>query len=116
MALDFQIVHVSKSKPGYQVIAPGTEEAWAARIAAYARKGASMADCGKMCADCAFKHPQEPTEDYYEAVDGAVKLLLIGGVFNCHTDDHLDAGRLCAGMLYAKKYTDYEDAQNKEDQ
>lgn len=107
--MDFEIKHISYPKKQYKAIREGSEEVWAARIAEMARKGAPMGDCGKMCSDCAFKHPQPPTPDYYAAVDGAVQVLMMGGRFNCHTDDHEDAGRLCAGMLYAKQYTDQED-------
>jgi hypothetical protein len=110
--MNFEITHINygEKKP-YQCIREGSEEDWGARIAELARKGAKLGDCGKMCTDCAFKHPQEGTQDYYNAIDGAVKVLLMGGVFNCHTEDHQDAGRLCVGMLYAKQFTDKEDAE-----
>lgn len=110
--MDLKITHISYPEPKpYQCIAEGKEEDWAARIAELARKGAALGSCGKMCSDCAFKHPQAATHEYYSAVDGAVKVLLMGGRFNCHTENHEDAGRECAGMLYAKLYTDQEDAE-----
>lgn len=110
--MDIEITHISFCEPKpYDVIADGTEEVWAARIADYARKGAKLGDCGKMCIDCAFKHPQPGTEAYYRAVDGAVKVLMMGGLFHCHTEDHEDAGRPCSGWLYAKLYTDQQDAE-----
>lgn len=100
--MDLKITHISYPEPKpYQAIGDGTEEAWGARLAEMARKDAALGDCGKMCHDCAFKHPQPPTQDYYNAIDGAVKVLLMGGHFNCHTEDHEDAGRACVGMLYA---------------
>lgn len=107
--MEIEIKHISFPESIYQVIGDGTEEAWGTRIADYARKGDKLGNCGKMCSDCAFKHPQPATKDYYEAVDGAVKVLLMGGTFNCHTENHQDAGSLCVGMLYAKQYTDQED-------
>lgn len=113
--MEIKIVHISTIKKSYKVIVPGSEETWAEQIASLARKGAALPgpDCGKMCSDCAFKHPQEGTQDYYNAVDGAVQILCMGGRFNCHTEDHQDAGRLCAGMEYAKRYTDKEDKDNE---
>ncbi len=104
--MDFEVKHISykEVEKSYQVIADDTEEKWGAHIADLARKGAKLGDCGRLCSDCAFKHPQPPTQDYYNAVDGAVKVILMGGVFNCHTEDHEDAGRLCVGMLYTNQY------------
>lgn len=106
--IKFEITHINygPAKP-YQVMNEGDEEKWAAHIADQARKGAALGkNCGKMCSDCAFKHPQPPTQDYYNAVDGAIKVILMGGRFNCHTEDHEDAGRECVGMRMAKLYQD----------
>lgn len=111
--MEINFTHISTIKKSYQAIRDGSEETWGARLADMARKGAAMPgpDCGRMCSDCAFKHPQPGTQDYYNAVDGAVQILMMGGRFNCHTKEHEDAGRLCAGMEYAKRY----DAKNQED-
>lgn len=109
--MDIQIMHISKPEKNYQVIDPdnGGEEKWAKQISENARKGAALGiDCGKMCHDCAFKHPQPPTQAYYDAVDGALKVMLMGGIFHCHTEDHQDAGRPCSGMMYANLYFDQQ--------
>lgn len=105
--MDFQIQHINygPAKP-YNFIEEGKEEHFAKHIAEVARKGAALGDCGKMCSDCAFKHPQPPTQDYYDAVDGAMAVLVMGGKFNCHTEDHEDAGRECVGYAYCKQYMD----------
>lgn len=84
---------------------------WGERIASHAQKGAAMGvACGKMCSSCAFKFQEEDINGYSAAVDGAVGVLLMGGVFNCHRADEngdwVDAGKPCAGMQYAKLYTD----------
>lgn len=102
------IIHISKPKTNYQVMRDGSEEHWASYIASLARKGALLGDCGKMCTDCAFKYPQPLTQEYFDAVDGALKVILMGGIFNCHTDNHEDAGHICAGMAYANQYIETE--------
>lgn len=75
----------------------------------FAREGAKIAaakgiDCGKMCHDCAFKTQQEDLNGYPEAVEGAFQALAWDGTFNCHTEEHKDAGKPCAGFLMAKEY------------
>lgn len=82
---------------------------WGERIAEQARKGAAMGiDCGRMCADCAFKPQTEDTNGYAESVDGAVSIMLMGGTFHCHDHapdgSYVDAGKPCAGMAYANLY------------
>lgn len=80
-------------------------EFWGKRLEEMAHKGAALGvDHGKMCKDCAFRSNQEHTQDYVESVDGAFQMLAWEGKFNCHTDAHEDAGKPCAGFLYAKEY------------
>lgn len=108
--LDFEIIHIYQPvEKNYQVITDDSAEMWAKRIAELARNGAQLGNCGKMCSDCAFKHPQPLTQDYLNAVDGSVRILLMAGVFNCHTEDHEDAGRKCAGMEYANQYLETQE-------
>lgn len=83
---------------------------WGNNLGEQARKGAALGnDCGKMCRDCAFNPNQEHTKEYQEAVDNAVGVMVMGGSFNCHKlnedcTEYLDAGKPCAGMLYAKQF------------
>jgi hypothetical protein len=82
---------------------------YAKSISEMAKKGAEVAkkkgrskQCGKMCADCAFKWEQDHTLGYFIAADNAAYALMSEGGFHCHTHDHKDAGRTCVGFLLAK--------------
>lgn len=102
--MEFEILHISYAEEpeGY----PDTEE-WGKILAENARKGAALGvDCGKMCADCAFvpKDKQPDLRGYNEAVQGAVSMMISGGQFNCHTEDHENANKPCAGFQYAQLY------------
>lgn len=77
----------------------------AALIASWAQKGAQLgADCGRMCNECAFKTGSITQRAEPHNVEAAITSLMWEGIFNCHVDDYHDAGRPCAGFLYAKKY------------
>lgn len=101
-------IHFSVSdEPNLKMLELKEVDKWAKIISDHAAKGAAKGiDCGKMCNDCAFKYNQEKTKDYYEAVDGAVLMLVQSGKFHCHTESHEDAGKPCAGFLYAQLYFD----------
>lgn len=76
-------------------------------LAEAARRGQEINPCfGKMCSDCAFRI-QPDINGYSEAVNAAMDLLVCNpsnAKFHCHTKDYEDAGRACAGFLYAKQY------------
>lgn len=113
-SIKIEFVHFSMSErePTFQVLSKDSVDNWAKIISDHAISGASKGiDCGKMCADCAFKYNQEKTADYYEAVDGAVLMLMQDGKFHCHTESHEDAGKPCAGFAYAQlHFNDLKDA------
>lgn len=70
-----------------------------------ARKAKEMgilAECGKMCHNCAFKANQPQQENYLMAVSGVCYQLMAEGEFHCHTKDHEDAGKECVGFTFAK--------------
>lgn len=82
-------------------------------IATAARKGAEINPChGKMCNDCAFKIGTDANNEEH-TVCVAMDCLVGSGVkFHCHraeNGDLVDAGRPCAGFLYAKIYYDKMD-------
>lgn len=111
MEIKLDIIHwnITKREPSFRVLSPGTVDGWAKRISEQAQKGAAIGkDCGKMCEDCAFKYNQPHTTDYLESVDGAVLMLMQEGKFHCHTDSHEDAGKPCAGFLYAQEFLNNE--------
>lgn len=86
------------------ILPPRDPADWPKWVAELAKAGAKLGNCGKMCKDCAFKHPQPKTEDYTQAVDDAVFQIAWGGGFHCHTDDKQDAGCDCVGFKYANLY------------
>lgn len=103
--MEIKFIHISTTnrKPELQFVTEGEIDSWGKIISDHAQKGAAQGiDCGKMCNDCAFKYNQPKTADYYEAVDGAVLMLASDGKFNCHTEEHEDAGKPCAGFKYAQ--------------
>lgn len=76
----------------------------AEKLSEWATKGAAMgADCGKMCSSCAFKKGSV-TQTEEHNTGKALECLAYFGQFNCHVNDYEDAGKPCAGFLYAKKY------------
>lgn len=77
---------------------------WPKWLAELAKAGAPIEFCGRLCNDCAFKYPQELTEDYSNAAEDAVHQLAWDGDFHCHTADRRDAGTTCIGFKYAKQY------------
>lgn len=84
-------------------------ESYAQAIADLAKKGAViakekgiLAECGKMCGECAFNMDQPHTLEYAMAADAAAIALMAEGQFNCHTAKYEDAGKLCAGFKFAK--------------
>lgn len=79
-------------------------------IASWARKGAELGDCGKMCSSCAFKL-NSPANLEPHNVDAAAQCVAYHGTFNCHINDYQDAGHPCAGFLYAKQYVNLIDRQ-----
>jgi hypothetical protein len=103
ITIDFIHFSVADREPLLKILTPEGADRWGKIISDHAIKGAAKGiDCGKMCSDCAFKYNQAKTPDYYEAVDGAVLMLMQDGKFHCHTKEHEDAGKHCAGFEYAK--------------
>lgn len=86
------------------LLPPRNRSDWPKWLAELARAGARMGFCGRICTDCAFKHPQPITTDYTNAAEDAVHQLAWEGNFHCHTADHKDAGTKCVGFSYAKQY------------
>jgi hypothetical protein len=72
-------------------------------LAKWARAGAKITDCGKMCNDCAFKI-QPDINGYSAAVNAALQAVTWGDTFHCHTPEYTDAGVTCKGFLYAQAY------------
>ena len=73
-------------------------------LATAARNGASLGvDCGKMCGDCAFRVGSDANNDGV-ATEAALQCLMSEGQFNCHTSDFQNAGKPCAGFLYAQQW------------
>lgn len=73
-------------------------------MAVWARAGAALfPGLGKMCKDCAFRAGSDANNDE-AAVEAAESCLIADGAFNCHTGEFKDAGRPCAGFIYASKY------------
>lgn len=71
-------------------------------IAGWAREGAKTGiDCGKMCSECAFR-PGSVAQSEPHNVDAAAMALAYNGTFNCHKNGFEDAGKPCAGFLYAR--------------
>lgn len=115
--ITFDIIHWAvnqPTEPKLQILTKEGVDKWGKIISEHARKGALKGvDCGKMCSDCAFKYNQPKTVDYYEAVDGAVLMLMSEGKFHCHTQEHEDAGKSCAGFAYAQlHFKDLHDNDN----
>lgn len=79
------------------------------------RKGAQLGDCGRMCSDCAFKPDQPHTPEYLGALEAATSALVWEGRFNCHTEDHQNAHKPCAGFLYARQYLNSQIGENPVD-
>jgi hypothetical protein len=103
--LDFTIIHWRHAEREPQLAYITDVKKWGEIIAGHAQKGAALGvNCGKMCGDCAFNFNQPHDVGYAEAVDGAVGMLSFAGKFHCHTDDHQDGGKPCAGVLYAEAY------------
>lgn len=82
-------------------------ESKADRLSFMAIEGAKLGDCGRMCNSCAFRKGSV-TQSEPENIDVAYETLAYQGLFHCHTrleDGTLvDAGKPCAGFLYAKQY------------
>jgi hypothetical protein len=76
----------------------------AEQLAEWAKKGAAMGDCGKMCTECAFKKGSITQVSEPHNVEAAKIALMWDGQFNCHVNDYQDAGKPCVGFLYAKQY------------
>ena len=99
-----------KYNPG--PIPPRDPEKLTAWLVDLMRAGAGMgANCGRLCTDCAFKKPLDPTQgDQITPLDVAEQLAWSGRL-NCHTPDHKDARKPCAGFEYAKRYLEHLEAQ-----
>lgn len=86
-------------------------------IATAAQRGAAINPChGKMCNDCAFKPGTDANNDD-AAVNAAMDCLVGFGKFNCHKEqgaELVDAGKPCAGFLYAKQYYEKMDKELEE--
>ena len=94
-------------------IPPRDPEKLTAWLVDLMRAGAGMgAHCGRLCTDCAFKKPLDPTQgDQITPLDVAEQLAWSGRL-NCHTPDHKDARKPCAGFEYAKRYLEHLEQQN----
>ncbi len=79
-------------------------------ISEWARKGAALGvDHGKMCNECAFKKGGLGNNEEH-TVAKAIYCMAAEGKFNCHNQgEGTDAGKPCAGWLYAKSYVDKPD-------
>lgn len=78
-------------------------------IASWARKGAELGvNCGKMCAECAFR-PGSVAQQEPHNVQAAADCLAFYGTFHCHKNGFEDAGYPCAGFLYAKAFRDHQE-------
>lgn len=75
----------------------------------WAQKGAkeSKGAHGRMCDQCAFRKGSEANNEEHN-VGKALTCLTGEGKFNCHDHDAtgklIDAGRPCAGFLYAQHH------------
>lgn len=69
-----------------------------------ARKGATLGSCGEMCGDCAFKVMRPGDE---ALMSNIVARVCCGGILHCHTSEYKDAGKICAGFLYARKWVEF---------
>lgn len=72
-------------------------------LAIWARKGAALGDCGKMCSECAFRLNTVANLDA-ENIDIAAQCVAFRGTFCCHKIDNPETMKPCAGFLYAKQY------------
>jgi hypothetical protein len=75
-----------------------------AKFAEYASKGAKIKRCGRMCNDCAFRKGSEANTEAETLMKVESALIYGMAEFNCHTEHKQDAGKPCAGFLYAKQY------------
>lgn len=80
-------------------------------ISGWARKGAKLSDHGRMCDECAFRKGSAAQSEPHN-VNAAASCLAYYGAFNCHKNGYEDAGKPCAGFLYAKEYRDSVDKEN----
>lgn len=84
-------------------------------ISSWARKGAKLADHGRMCDECAFRKGSVAQSEPHN-VNAAASCLAYYGAFNCHKNGYEDAGKPCAGFLYAKEYREHVDSQTVHNQ
>lgn len=79
-------------------------------MAEWAKKGAKLGDCGRMCDDCAFKKGTSANMD-----PGTVENFMLwfdltnpDAKFYCHTNLPegvlIDKTKVCAGFLYVRQY------------
>ena len=83
-------------------------------IAGWAQDGAALGvDHGRMCDECAFrKGSVAQTEEH--TVSAAADCIAFYGKFNCHENGFEDAGRPCAGFLYAQEFRDHQEKKVQE--
>jgi hypothetical protein len=76
-------------------------------IATFARLGAELGDCGRMCDECAFKKGALANNDELTTQTCADILAYERGTFYCHKNDNgvlVDTTKPCAGFLYAEQF------------
>ena len=72
-------------------------------IADYAKKGAEIKNCGRMCGTCAFKLDSDANLEPHN-VGSALEALAYYGQFNCHITIGVNKGCECTGFKHAKQY------------
>lgn len=69
-------------------------------ITIWARRGAKLVSCGKMCDECAFKRGARGNQSKVSVEDAAQAVAYEMSVFHCHMGDM----PVCTGFQYAKAY------------
>lgn len=79
-------------------------------VAEWAKEGAKLGDCGRMCNDCAFKAGTNANTDP-ETIENFVYWFDLSNPdakFYCHHDLPegvlIDKSKVCAGFLYVQQY------------
>lgn len=80
------------------------------KVAEWAKKGAQLGDCGRMCNDCAFKKGTDANQDQatIENFTYWFDLTSPDAKFYCHHNLPegvlIDKSKVCAGFLYVQQY------------
>lgn len=80
------------------------------KVAAWAKEGAKLGDCGRMCNDCAFKKGTDANRDQgtIENFTYWFDLTSPTAQFYCHHNLPegvlIDKTKICSGFLYVKQY------------